>query len=28
VIIDGATHGFIEEGVEKKLFKETLKWLK
>jgi len=28
VIIDGATHGFIEEGTEQKLFEETLKWIK
>ena len=26
--IDGATHGFIEEGVEEKLFEETLKFIK
>lgn len=28
VIIEGATHGFIEEGVEQELFEETLKWIK
>ncbi|MCK5084954.1 MAG: hypothetical protein KAQ64_04845, partial [Candidatus Pacebacteria bacterium] len=28
IIIDGASHGFIEEGVEQKLFEETLKWIK
>lgn len=28
VIIGGATHGFIEEGTEQKLFEETLKWIK
>ena len=28
VIIKNATHGFIEEGTELELFKETLKWLK
>ncbi len=28
VIINGATHGFIEEGIEQKLFEETLKWIK
>ena len=27
-IIEGATHGFIEEGTEQKLFEETLKWIK
>ena len=28
VIIEGATHGFIEEGTEQKLFNETLTWIK
>ncbi len=28
VIINGATHGFIEEGVEQKLFEETFDWVK
>ncbi len=27
VIIKGATHRFIEEGVEQKLFDETLSWI-
>lgn len=27
VVIDGATHVFVEEGAEQKSFKETLKWL-
>lgn len=27
VIINNASHGFIEEGTEQKLFEETLKWL-
>lgn len=27
VVIEGASHGFIEEGVEQRLFEETLKWL-
>ncbi len=27
IIIDGASHCFIEEGVEEKLFEETLKWI-
>ncbi len=27
-IIKNATHGFIEEGTERKLFEETLKWIK
>ena len=28
VIIEGATHCFVEEGTEQKLFEETLKWIK
>lgn len=28
VIINGATHCFVEEGTEQKLFEETLKWIK
>lgn len=28
VIIEGATHGFIEEGTEQKLFEETFNWIK
>ncbi|MCK5630175.1 MAG: hypothetical protein KAI26_06140 [Nanoarchaeota archaeon] len=28
VIVEGATHGFIEEGTEQKLFNETLTWIK
>ncbi len=27
VIIENATHGFVEEGTEQKLFEETLKWI-
>lgn len=27
-VIKGASHVFVEEGAEQKLFKETLKWLK
>ncbi|MCR4280225.1 MAG: alpha/beta hydrolase [Candidatus Komeilibacteria bacterium] len=28
VIIEGASHGFVEVGTEKKLFEETLDWIK
>lgn len=28
VIVEGATHCFVEEGTEQKLFEETLKWIK
>jgi len=28
VIVKNATHGFIEEGTEQKLFEEALKWIK
>ncbi len=27
VVVDGATHCFIENGTEKKLFEETLQWI-
>jgi uncharacterized protein len=27
-VIEGATHNFNEDGVEEKLFQETLKWIK
>ncbi len=26
-VIEGATHGFVEKGTEKKLFEETLAWI-
>jgi pimeloyl-ACP methyl ester carboxylesterase len=27
VVVDGATHGFVEEGAEQELFEETLEWI-
>jgi hypothetical protein len=27
VVVDGASHGFVEDGTEEKLFGETLKWI-